>query len=183
MPRIAIQPSETSSQHRMPQLQDPPRILFVCLGNICRSPAAEGVFVRLAQEAGLAVVVDSCGTSDWHVGQAPYAPMQAAAKARGYDLSALKARQIRLQDFGEFDLVLAMDADNLAGVQSLRPANARARLQLLMEYAPEAGVEQVPDPYYSRDFDQTIDLVEQAAQGLIRALTVRRDSQLMKGGH
>jgi len=144
------------------------RILFVCLGNICRSPTAEGVFAALA--ADLDVALDSAGTSDWHVGEPPHGPMQKAARARGYDLSTLRARQFTAADFDRFDLIIGMDADNLSRIEALRPTGNDTPVAVFTDYAPEAGFDHVPDPYYTRDFDQTLDLVERASQGLIAAL-------------
>jgi len=146
------------------------RILFTCLGNICRSPAAEAVFASLAQADGVTVVTDSAGTSDWHVGDPPYAPMQAAAKARGYDLSQLRARQFVAADFERFDLLIAMDAKNQRDMENLRPAGNSTPLQLLLEHAPATGVTEVPDPYYTRDFGQALDLIEIAARNLLEAV-------------
>ncbi|MCK0171185.1 low molecular weight protein-tyrosine-phosphatase [Aliiroseovarius sp. S1123] len=147
------------------------RVLFVCLGNICRSPSAEGVFRTLAAEAGLEVVTDSAGTSDWHVGEAPYAPMQAAAKARGVDLSDLRARQFTSRDFETFDLIIGMDDSNLDNIERLRPKGSQTPVQIFTDFAPEVGVDHVPDPYYTRDFDQTLDLVQAASLGLIAQLS------------
>lgn len=138
------------------------RILFVCLGNICRSPTAEGVFRQLAPD----VETDSCGTSDWHVGEPPYGPMQAAALARGYDLSDLRARCFEPADFQRFGLIVPMDDKNLATIESLRPAGNATPVRKLTDFAPEAGMDHVPDPYYTRDFDGAIDLIETAAKGL-----------------
>lgn len=147
------------------------RVLFVCLGNICRSPSAEGVFRHLLRaHPDLRVEVDSAGTSDWHVGEAPYGAMQRAAQARGYDLSPLRARQFVAADFDRFDLIIAMDDSNLQDIEALRPAAAATRVALFTDFAPEAGMDHIPDPYYTRDFDQTLNLVEQASQGLIAAL-------------
>ncbi len=146
------------------------RILFVCLGNICRSPAAEGVFRSIARESGLQVEIDSAGTSDWHLGEAPYPPMQQAAHARGYDLSALRARQFRPADFEEFDLIIGMDADNIANMERRRPPDNQTPLCLFTDYAPESGADHVPDPYYTRDFDAALDLIETAARGLAAKL-------------
>ncbi len=117
------------------------RILFVCLGNICRSPAAEGVMRALAPDLAL----DSAGTSDWHRGEPPYGPMQDAARARQVDLSDLRARQFSAADFGRFDLILAMDRDNLANIERLRPAGSNTPVRLFAEYA-DRGVSDVPDP-------------------------------------
>jgi len=142
------------------------RILFVCLGNICRSPAAEGVLRSLAP----GLEIDSAGTGDWHVGAPPYGPMQAAALARGHDLSDLRARQFQAQDFKAFDLIVAMDADNLRTIEAMRPAGNVTPVHLFLRYAPQAGVDHVPDPYYTRDFDAALDLIEEAAAGLCEAL-------------
>ena len=147
-----------------------PRILFVCLGNICRSPTAEGVFRAMAQEAGLEARTDSAGTSDWHIGDAPYGPMQAAARARGYDLANLRARQITPDDFADFDLIIGMDAENVANIERLRPPGSTTPVRLFTDYAPGAGMDHVPDPYYTRDFAGALDLIEAAAQGLIADL-------------
>ncbi len=138
------------------------RILFVCLGNICRSPAAEGVF--RAMETG--AETDSAGTASWHVGKPPYGPMQEAARARGYDLSDLRARQFRIEDFARFDLIICMDDANLADIDMLRPPGIATPVRLFTDFAPESGMTHVPDPYYTRDFDGALDLIEQAARGL-----------------
>ncbi|SPF75208.1 Low molecular weight protein-tyrosine-phosphatase YfkJ [Aliiroseovarius pelagivivens] len=147
------------------------RVLFVCLGNICRSPSAEGVFRALAGQAGLTVETDSAGTSDWHVGDAPYAPMQSAAKSRGFDLSDLRARQFTARDFEEFDLIIGMDDSNIDNIERLRPSGSQTPVQLFTDFAPETGMDHVPDPYYTRDFDQTLDLVQTASLGLIKQLS------------
>lgn len=149
------------------------RVLFVCLGNICRSPSAEGVFAALSAGVadGLDVQIDSAGTSDWHVGEPPYGPMQAAARARGYDLSQLRARQFTAQDFDDFDLIIGMDADNVINMERLRPPGNETPLRVFTDYAPDRGADHVPDPYYTRDFNQTLDLVEAASRGLITALS------------
>ena len=142
------------------------RILFVCLGNICRSPAAEGVFRALMPEA----MTDSAGTAGWHVGKPPYGPMQAAARARGYDLSDLRARQVISADFDRFDLIVGMDADNIARLEALRPAGHATPVRNFTDFAPESRMKHVPDPYYTRDFEAALDLIEVAAKGLVRAL-------------
>ena len=141
-------------------------ILFVCLGNICRSPAAEGVFRALAPN----VHTDSAGTGGWHVGEPPYGAMQKAAQARGIDLSDLRARQFRADDFTRFDLIIAMDAQNLRDIEALRPKGNATPVRLFTDYAPGEGIDQVTDPYYTRDFDGTLDLIEQAAHGLCATL-------------
>ena len=144
-----------------------PRILFVCLGNICRSPTAEGVLRKLAPH----LEIDSAGTGDWHSGNPPYGPAIEAAAERGYDLGKLRARQVRTDDFDAFDLIIAMDEANLADLRRLRPSASTAQLRLFLEYAPETGCTDVPDPYFTRDFDGAIDLIERAARGLVRSLT------------
>ncbi|SFK03512.1 low molecular weight protein-tyrosine-phosphatase [Celeribacter neptunius] len=143
------------------------KILFVCLGNICRSPSAEAVFATKAAAARQPVIVDSAGTGNWHVGEAPYGPMQRAAKSRGYDLSALRARQFTAADFDGFDLIVAMDAVNLRDIERLRPLGNETPVELMMAFAPEAGIKSVPDPYYTRDFDEALDLIELASEGLL----------------
>jgi protein-tyrosine phosphatase len=134
-------------------------ILCVCLGNICRSPTGEA----LLQAALPRARVDSAGTSGWHVGDPPYGPMQAAARARGYDLSTQRARQVTPGDFHRFDLILAMDSSNLQDLQAIRPADATAELRLFLDPLKHAPAD-VPDPYYTRDFDGVLDLIERAAQ-------------------
>lgn len=150
------------------------RILFVCLGNICRSPTAESVFrVIAARELPqLALSVDSAGTAGYHVGEAPDRRMREAAARRGYDLSSLRARVVAPRDFETFDLILAMDRQNLRTLQRRAPASARARVRLFLEYAAEVGSEEVPDPYYGGDngFEHVLDLIEAASRGLCEAL-------------
>ncbi len=137
------------------------RILFVCLGNICRSPTAEAVFRAKCPQAQ----IDSAGTSDWHIGAPPYAPMQSAAQARGYDLSDLRARQFRADDFAAFDLIIGMDAKNMDKIRSMRPSGNQTRVALFTDFASQPA-EFVPDPYYTRDFDGALDLIEDCADGL-----------------
>ncbi|TNF19702.1 MAG: low molecular weight phosphotyrosine protein phosphatase [Rhodobacteraceae bacterium] len=142
------------------------RILFVCLGNICRSPAAEAI-VR-ARSDGMALALDSAGTGDWHVGQPPYAPMQEAAAARGYDLGDLRARTLTPEDFDRFDLIIAMDRENLRDIERLRHG-ATTPVKLFTDYTkgPETAV---PDPYFTRDFEAALDLIESCAEGLLASL-------------
>ena len=145
------------------------RILFVCLGNICRSPTAEAVLRHKAARAGLELTIDSAGTGDWHIGHPPHPPMIRAARARGYDLSAQRARQISAADFSRFDLILVADESNLRDVEALRPDGSETPVALFAPYAggPETAV---PDPYYTGDFDGALDLVERAATGLVDQL-------------
>lgn len=151
------------------------RILFFCMGNICRSPTAEGVMRAKLKAAGLDVAVDSAGTHGYHVGAPPDERAMEHAARRGYDLSSLRARQLVAEDFTRFDLVLGMDDDNVARAARLCPPGERHRLQLLLNYAPRASKRQVPDPYYggAAGFDEVLDLVEAACDGLIEALRTR----------
>jgi len=155
------------------------RILFVCTGNICRSPTADGVFKHYVAEAGLAerIASDSAGTLDYHVGEPPDARAQLAASRRGYDLSTLRGRQVSHRDFADFDYLLAMDETNLRALVRLCPPQHAHKLKLFMEFSPIAGSREVPDPYYSgpKVFEQVLDMVEQAAQGLLRHLRAQID--------
>ncbi|GLX12818.1 phosphotyrosine protein phosphatase [Pseudomonas straminea] len=152
------------------------RVLFVCLGNICRSPTAEAVMRQRLQQAGLAerIELDSAGTGDWHVGKAPDSRTQQAASRRGYDLSSLRGRQVSADDFARFDLILAMDSANLRDLQRIRPANARAELDLYLRRF-ELAEDEVPDPYYggSEGFEHVLDLLEQASDALLIELKGR----------
>lgn len=147
------------------------RVLFVCLGNICRSPTAEGVFRDLVAREGLAsqVEADSAGTYAYHEGEAPDSRSQAEALGRGYDLSVLRARKVRRQDFEDFDYVLAMDASNLSDLQSQCPPDAKARVELFLTYARGTSLSEVPDPYSGgpQGFSKVLDLVEDACRGLL----------------
>jgi len=148
-------------------------VLFVCLGNICRSPTAEGVFTKLVEEARLAdrVFVDSAGTGSWHVGHPPDARATVAARQRGIDLTGLRARQVTAEDLDAFDFVLAMDRDNLAALHALRDGKAVR----FLAFAPEAEAGDVPDPYFGGDdgFEQVLDLIEEASEGLLAAVRAR----------
>ncbi|WP_299938288.1 low molecular weight protein-tyrosine-phosphatase [uncultured Pelagimonas sp.] len=146
------------------------RILFVCLGNICRSPSAEAVTRRMAEKRGVDIDIDSAGTGAWHVGEPPYGAMQQAALARGYDMSSLRARQVNKADFTDFDLIVAMDADNLANLRHEQPPGATAELVLFTDHVPQTGADHVPDPYYTRDFDGALDLIEQCAVAFLDQL-------------
>ena len=150
------------------------KVLFVCLGNICRSPTAHGVFVTLVERQALAdhIVVDSAGTGDWHLGHPPDQRAAAAALQRGYDLAHLRARKVTQDDFGEFDYILAMDNNNLSDLQLLQPGSYQGQLQLFLEYHPEPQYREVPDPYYGGDegFNHVLDLVERASQQLLEHL-------------
>lgn len=145
------------------------RILFVCLGNICRSPSAHGVFEVLAMRAGIDVVVESAGTGGWHVGDPPDARATAEARARGYDLSHLRAQQVTARDFGRFDLIIGMDHSNIAALERMRPIGDDTPVELFLSYGTSARTE-VPDPYYEGGFDVVLDLIEDASAGLIARL-------------
>lgn len=146
------------------------RILFVCLGNICRSPTAEGVTRVFAENAGIDLLLDSAGTGGWHIGEPPCPGMVRAAAGRGYDISGLSARQITARDFNAFDLIVAMDQDNFDDIEALRPAGARTELRLFTDYAPDAGVRDVPDAYFTRDYEGALSLIETCAAGLVASL-------------
>jgi protein-tyrosine phosphatase len=153
------------------------RILMVCMGNICRSPTAEGVVrhVLTTRAPHLKVQIDSAGTHDYHVGEPPDRRAIAAARRRGIDLSELRARTVSVEDFTYYDLILAMDEENLRALQRQAPAEARSRIRLMMEFAPNAVTRAVPDPYYggAQGFEQVLDLLEEAAEGLLQELLRR----------
>jgi low molecular weight protein-tyrosine phosphatase len=153
------------------------KILFVCLGNICRSPTAEVVFREIVSREApeLQIEIDSAGTADYHVGSPPDARTHRAALRRGYDMSALRARVVESQDFGRFDLMLAMDRHNLEVLQQRAPAAVRNRIRLFLEFAPDVDVTEVPDPYYggANGFEEVLDLVEAAARGLLEYVRTR----------
>lgn len=154
------------------------RILFVCMGNICRSPTAEGVFRRVlsAHAPELQIEIDSAGTHDYHVGSPPDRRAIEAARRRGVDLSALRARMVSSEDFAHYDLILAMDEENLNELKRRAPPVHHERIRLMMEFAPQAPSRWVPDPYYggSQGFEEVLDLLEEAANGLVQELLSRR---------
>lgn len=147
------------------------RVLFVCLGNICRSPTAEGVFRAQVERAGLSaqIEMDSAGTASWHIGKSPDTRAQAAAATRGYDLSPLRGRQVAAGDFARFDFVLAMDEDNQANLLALCPPEYRHKVRLFLSFSERWAGHAVPDPYYggAEGFDQVLDMVEEAGRGLL----------------
>jgi protein-tyrosine phosphatase len=150
------------------------RVLFVCLGNICRSPTAEGVLRHLAAQAAPPVKIDmdSAGTADYHIGAPPDLRSQRAAQRRGIDISGLQARQVTQDDFARFDLILAMDRENLRELTAMKPDDSRASLKLFLEYAPELNLRDVPDPYYldASAFEAVLDLTTAASRGLLASL-------------
>lgn len=147
------------------------KVLFLCLGNICRSPTAEAVFRSKVKKLGLEeqFTIDSAGTSDWHVGGAPDKRSAAAASQRGISMQGLRARQLESADFDKFDFIWAMDRSNLEDAQSLAKPHCRAKLELFMTYAP-SWPEVVPDPYYGGDkgFEQVLDMLDDAADGYLQ---------------
>jgi protein-tyrosine phosphatase len=154
----------------------PTRVLFVCLGNICRSPAAEAAFQHAAAEAGLAsqFVIDSAGTGAWHVGEPADARMREAGRRRGIDVTSL-ARQVSVQDFTDFDHILAMDMTNLRALRRQAPVEHRSKIRLFRDLDPEGTGEDVPDPYYGNDagFDEVFEIVTRTARALLKELRPR----------
>ena len=155
----------------------PTRVLFVCLGNICRSPAAEAVFAKLATDAGVAehFTIDSAGTGGWHVGESADARMRRAAKNRGIAITSV-ARQVSRSDFERFDLLVAMDGSNVDALSRMAPAHHRSKVVLFRDFDPESLGEDVPDPYYGGDdgFDEVLDIVTRAGEGLLAELMKTR---------
>ena len=153
------------------------KVLFVCMGNICRSPTAQGVFENLIIREGLQehVHVDSAGTHAYHIGEPPDPRSQQAALRRGIDLSVQRARKVRPEDFFEFDYVLAMDRSNYDNLKDICHPDYEDRLRLFLEFAPDAGTPDVPDPYYggAQGFERVLDLIETAAVGLLADLRHR----------
>lgn len=145
-------------------------VLFVCLGNICRSPSAEGVFRQMACQKGVAdsLHIDSCGTGNWHIGKAPDARATEAAGRRGVDIGELRARQIRVDDLDRFDYVLVMDRENLADVRDLWHQNGGTEPRLFLEFG-NSGQAEVPDPYFGGEdgFERVLDLIDDASRGLL----------------
>lgn len=152
-------------------------VLFVCLGNICRSPTAHGVFEQMvrAEQVSDAITVDSAGTGNWHIGRAPDERAVRAARSRGYELSHFRARQVRVDDFDRFDYILAMDRANLVDLQCLAPMHFRGTLGLFLEYANASETIEVPDPYGGgiNGFEQVLALVENASIGLLQHIKTR----------
>lgn len=153
------------------------KVLFVCMGNICRSPTAQGVFGKVVREADLAnrIAIDSAGTHAYHIDEPPDPRAQRTARARGIDLAHQRARRVVPEDFQVFDYVLAMDADNYAGLVEICPPGLEHKLKLFMEFAPDLQIREVPDPYYGgvNGFERVFDMVEAAAEGLLVEIRTR----------
>lgn len=147
-------------------------ILFVCMGNICRSPSAEAVFRHKAKEQELNLIIDSAGTISSHAREKPDHRSQKAGMARGYSFDKIKARKVTAKDFDKFDLILAMDSQNVRELNKIAPPALAYKIQLFLEYAESFNESEVPDPYYggSKGFEYVLDLVENASEGLIKAL-------------
>lgn len=152
-------------------------VIFICMGNICRSPTAEAVFRNYVEKAGLLenIHIDSAGTHNYHIGDPPDARTQHAARRRGYDMSTLRGRQVEAEDFLRFDYVLAMDEANLANLMQLRPSDAQSHLGLFLEFAERHREREVPDPYFggADGFERVLDMVEDAANGLLQHIRQR----------
>jgi protein-tyrosine phosphatase len=148
-----------------------PSVLFVCLGNICRSPTAEGVFAHKAIEKGVRLRVDSAGTAGYHHGAAPDKRSQDVASARGYNLSKLKCRKVSETDFEKFDYIIAMDRANVSDLKRKCPSEYEHKIQLFLDYA-NSEFDEVPDPYYGgkQGFELVLDLIEEASDGLLAKL-------------
>lgn len=150
------------------------RLLFVCMGNICRSPTAEGVFSALVQQQGLSefIKVDSAGTHAFHISEPPDIRAQRAAQKRNVDLSSLRARKAITNDFHEFDYILAMDRSNYEDLESISPEDLRHKLHLFLDFAPHLETRDVPDPYYGgpSGFERVLDMIEDASSGLLEYL-------------
>ena len=147
------------------------KVLFVCLGNICRSPTADGVFMKLLVDEGFfdRIAVDSCGTATWHIGKAPEQRTQIAAAKRGYDLAGLRARTVKTDDFEQFDYILTMDESNYNELLVMAPVQHHGKIRMFLEHAPQCDFSAVPDPYYDGEqgFEIVLDLVESASRGLL----------------
>ena len=172
----------SNTQSRRPMIDDPmtvstpipstPKILFVCLGNICRSPTAEAVFKQRALQAGLKVMIESAGTSGWHIGEPPDPRAVEHGEKQGYDFTGMTGQKVSKNDFSRFEYILAMDSENLSNLRSICPNGYSGHLSRFLDFAPNLDDKNVPDPYYggTDGFEQVIDLIERASDGLIAHL-------------
>ncbi len=167
---------------QMPQQVTAISVLFVCLGNICRSPTAHGVFARLVENSGYSksILVDSAGTGDWHLDHAPDQRTAQVAASKGYDLSDLRARLVTSADFAQFDYILAMDNANLKDLRAMQPADYQGHLGLFLDFSSQSEYLEVPDPYYGGDegFELVFGLVEDASAGLLQHIELHRPEVL-----
>lgn len=149
-----------------------PKVLFVCLGNICRSPTAEAVFRARARDAGLDVHIESAGTSGWHVNEPPDSRAVEAGEEWGYSFAGQASRKVTRADFGEFDYILGMDQKNMQALTDICPEKYLPKIKLFLDYAPDISTREVPDPYYgdADGFDLVLNLIEAASDGLIAAI-------------
>ncbi len=153
-------------------------VLFVCLGNICRSPTAEGVFRALVEREGYAgqIRCDSAGTRSWHIGSPPDGRATEAAARRGIDLTPLRARQTSARDFARFDYVIAMDRSNADNLRRMAPRGSEDRIRMMLSFAPDLGIDEVPDPYFGAGdgFERVLDMIEAASGGLLADIVETR---------
>ena len=158
----------------------PVKVLFVCMGNICRSPTAHGLFQALVDkhQLGAAIQVDSAGTHSYHVGSPPDSRSQATARQRGVDLSGLRARRFVSADFNDYDYLLGMDRANIADMRAIKPDVSSGRLQLMLEYSAEFKQVEVPDPYFGDDgFELVFDMIDDASRGLLQHIRSQHNLQ------
>ncbi len=157
-----VMPAKNNNQHS---------VLFVCLGNICRSPSAEAVFRSQVEKEGLEnnIIIDSCGTASYHIGEHPDERSVVAAQKRGYNMAKLVARQLDASDFLKFDYILAMDEENLNRINEIKPVNSKSTTGLFLDFHPDKNVSEVPDPYYggAQGFGHVLDLIETASEHLL----------------
>jgi protein-tyrosine phosphatase len=154
------------------------KVLFVCLGNICRSPMAEAVFRHLVKQEGLEgkITVDSAGTGSWHIGKPPHHGTQTVLMKKQIDFDGIKARQVTKEDLRQFDYIIAMDSDNLANLRRLAGSHSTAVIARLLDFVPEHDLEDVPDPYFTGNFDEVYELIEKGCRNLLE--TIKKEHSL-----
>jgi protein-tyrosine phosphatase len=153
------------------------KVIFVCLGNICRSPMAEAVFRHKVKEAGLSdrVLIDSAGTGDWHAGEHPHEGTQRILKQHKIDYNGIRARQLKVSDFDSFDVMVAMDGSNVSNMKQIAGTRKDLHIHMLLDYWPERGIRDVPDPYYTGNFEEVYEMVEQGSDRLLVWIRERYD--------